>query len=135
MEEFQKRMLVEYKELNARWKKLHDFIESNPLFDKLDKQERLYQVHQLIGMDMYRTALIGRLVHHGLLKEIDAINGEYPEHTPQVEGFMASHLASALNDAVKASGDKPVINSRDYPIPSGGPVNRLVYGEENYELE
>ena len=40
MEAFQERMVNEYKELSTRVVKLEDFIFDNPLFDKLNKEER-----------------------------------------------------------------------------------------------
>lgn len=42
MEAFQERMVNEYRELNDRVEKLKKFINENPLFDKLDKEERKY---------------------------------------------------------------------------------------------
>lgn len=67
MEKFQERMLNEYRELYDRVEKLEKFINENPLFDKLDKQERIYQVWQLTGMKEYRAALGNRLIHQGLM--------------------------------------------------------------------
>lgn len=67
MEAFQERMVNEYKELNDRVEKLENFINENPLFDKLDKQERIYQVWQLAGMKDYRAALANRLIHQGIM--------------------------------------------------------------------
>lgn len=66
MEAFQERMVNEYKELSDRVVKLDKFIYSNPLFDKLNKQERLLQVQQLTGMRVYLTSLISRLEHQGI---------------------------------------------------------------------
>lgn len=67
MEAFQERMVSEYKELKDRVEKLEKFINENPLFDKLDKQERIYQVWQLTGMKDYRAALANRLIHQGIM--------------------------------------------------------------------
>lgn len=66
MEAFQERMVSEYKELNDRVIKLEKFIQSNPLFDKLDKEERCLQVQQLTGMRVYLTALTERLEHQDI---------------------------------------------------------------------
>lgn len=66
MEAFQERMVNEYKELSDRVVKLDKFIYSNPLFDKLNKQERFLQVQQLTGMRVYLTSLISRLEHQGI---------------------------------------------------------------------
>lgn len=66
MEAFQQRMVNEYKELNDKVEKLEKFIQSNPLFDKLDKKERILQVKQLTGMRIYLKALMDRLEHQGL---------------------------------------------------------------------
>lgn len=65
MEAFQERMVNEYKELSDRVVKLENFIQSNPLFDKLDKKERCLQVQQLTGMRVYLKALMDRLEHQG----------------------------------------------------------------------
>ena len=73
MEEFQKRMIAEYNELNDRVEKLKKFINENPLFDKLDKQERKYQVWQYAAMREYRTALANRLIHQGIRITDDGI--------------------------------------------------------------
>ena len=73
MEEFQKRMVAEYKELSDRVDKLEKFINKNPLFDKLDKQERIYQVWQCAAMREYRTALANRLIHQGIRITDDGI--------------------------------------------------------------
>lgn len=66
MEAFQERMINEYRELSDRVVKLKDFIDNNPLFDKLDKKERQFQIQQLTGMKVYLGALMGRLDHQGL---------------------------------------------------------------------
>lgn len=66
MEAFQERMINEYRELSDRVVKLEDFISSNPLFDKLDKEERILQIQQLTGMKVYRGALARRLERQGL---------------------------------------------------------------------
>ena len=66
MEAFQERMVNEYKQLSDRVVKLDKFIYSNPLFDKLNKQERFLQVQQLTGMRVYLTSLISRLEHQGI---------------------------------------------------------------------
>ena len=63
---FQERMVNEYKQLSDRVVKLDKFIYSNPLFDKLNKQERFLQVQQLTGMRVYLTSLISRLEHQGI---------------------------------------------------------------------
>lgn len=67
MEAFQERMVNEYKELKDRVEKLENFINENPLYDKLDKKERIYQVWQLAGMRNYRAALVNRLIHQGIM--------------------------------------------------------------------
>lgn len=73
MEKFQERMLNEYRELYDRVEKLEKFINENPLFDKLDKKERIYQVWQLAGMREYRYALANRLIHQGIINTLDNI--------------------------------------------------------------
>ena len=73
MEAFQERMVNEYKELNDRTDKLEKFINENPLFDKLDKQERMFQIYQLAGMRGYRWALANRLIHQGIINALDNI--------------------------------------------------------------
>lgn len=75
MEAFQERMVNEFEELNDRVEKLKKFINENPLFDKLDKEERKYQVWQLAGMGNYRAALANRLIH----QEIMNTNGSIPD--------------------------------------------------------
>ena len=66
MEAFQERMVNEYKELSTRVVKLEDFIFDNPLFDKLNKEERFLQIQQLTGMKIYFRALLLRLEHQGI---------------------------------------------------------------------
>lgn len=66
MEAFQERMVNEYKELSTRVVKLEDFIFDNPLFDKLNKQEKFLQIQQLTGMKIYLRALLLRLEHQGI---------------------------------------------------------------------
>lgn len=136
MEDFQKRMLVEFKELNEKCKKLNTFITYNPLFEKLSKQERMYQVRQLVGMRIYRTALSERLAYQGLLKEVDAINKNATERL-ETDNIMASELARKLNAAVEANGDHPVINSLTMPVPGGDGFSYVVYhkGDDHFELE
>lgn len=60
MEDYQKRMVLEYKELDGRVRKLENFIFS-PQFDELDKLDKILQTQQLAGMKVYRTALGDRL--------------------------------------------------------------------------
>lgn len=154
MEDFQKRMLVEFKDLDEKWKKLYDFVMNNPLFEKLDKQERIYQVHQYIGMDMYRTALIGRLVHQGLMKEIDAVNDKSTERlkiatimkselarnntTERLNTYpLATELADKLDTAVSMYGNKPVVNSISHPALAGAQIKNVLYNRNDdlFELE
>ena len=71
MEAFQERMVNEYKELSDRVVKLDKFIYSNPLFDKLNKQERFLQVQQLTGMRVYLTSLRDILRYQGI--ELESI--------------------------------------------------------------
>ena len=66
MEAFQERMVNEFKELSDRVVKLENFIQRNPLFDQLDKKERILQVKQLTGMRVYLKALMDRLDHQGI---------------------------------------------------------------------
>ena len=70
MEAFQERMVAEFKELSDRVVKLENFIQRNPLFDKLDKKERILQVKQLTGMRVYLKALMDRLAHQGIKVEL-----------------------------------------------------------------
>lgn len=70
MEAFQERMVNEFKELSDRVVKLENFIQSNSLFDKLDKKERILQVKQLTGMRVYLKALMDRLDHQGIKVEL-----------------------------------------------------------------
>lgn len=70
MEAFQERMVNEFKELSDRVVKLENFIQSNPLFDKLDKKERILQVKQLTGMRVYLKAIGDRLDHQGIKVEL-----------------------------------------------------------------
>lgn len=70
MEAFQERMIAEFKELSNRVVKLENFIQSNPLFDKFDKKERILQVKQLTGMRVYLKALMDRLDHQGIRVEL-----------------------------------------------------------------
>lgn len=70
MEAFQERMIAEFKELSNRVIKLENFIQSNPLFGKLDKKERVLQVKQLTGMRVYLKALMDRLDHQGIKVEL-----------------------------------------------------------------
>lgn len=70
MEAFQERMVNEYRELSNRVVKLDTFISNNPLFDKLNKKEKILQVKQLTGMRVYLKALMDRLDHRGIKVEL-----------------------------------------------------------------
>lgn len=70
MEDYQERMVNEYRELSNRVVKLKNFISNNPLFDKLDKKERYLQAQQLTGMRVYLKALMDRLDHQGIKVEL-----------------------------------------------------------------
>lgn len=67
IEAFQKRMIDEYEELADKVGKLEKFINDNPIFDRLDKQERIYQVEQLTGMKMYKSALKKRMIRQNIM--------------------------------------------------------------------
>lgn len=67
IEAFQKRMIDEYKELADKVGKLEKFINDNPIFDRLDKQERIYQVEQLTGMKMYKSALKKCMIRQNIM--------------------------------------------------------------------
>ena len=60
MEDYQKRMVLEYKELDGRLRKLESFI-YGPQFDKLSKLEMHLLIQQQIGMRVYLKALGDRL--------------------------------------------------------------------------
>lgn len=145
MEDFQKRMLNELEELNSRFLKLYDFIHNNPVYDKLSKEEKLFQAKQLSGMDLYRDALIARLGYYGIidgeimekLGDILADKSIYPERFGDSYKIMASELARKLNAAVEANGDHPVINSLTLPVSSGKPFSAVIYhkGDDHFELE
>lgn len=66
MEDFQKRMVKEYKELEEKTIKLKAFINNNPKYDKLDTQERVLQALQFGAMTRYMLALASRLRHQGI---------------------------------------------------------------------
>lgn len=71
MEDFQKRMVREYKELEEKATKLEAFIDNNPKYDELDRQERVLQAMQLGAMTQYMVALASRLSHQGI--NVDAL--------------------------------------------------------------
>lgn len=59
-------MVAEFKELGERAEKLAKFIDSNPLFGKLDETEQVLQIKQLGAMRDYQGWLYARLRHQGI---------------------------------------------------------------------
>lgn len=59
MEAFQKRIILEYKELDGRLRKLENIYDSQ--FDKLTMLERRILMEQQVGMRVYLRALGDRL--------------------------------------------------------------------------
>lgn len=55
------RMVEEYQDLDVRTKALELFIHTNPIFDTLDKEERIRMIEQLAHMKSYRSVLDSRI--------------------------------------------------------------------------
>lgn len=53
----QQRVMEEYRELGDRWNKLKDFINTNPMFEKLAADEQGRLKHQAYLMGAYLTVL------------------------------------------------------------------------------
>lgn len=60
------RVITEYEELNDKIGKLNKFINSNPLFKKLDAEERNDMSCQLTSMRNYSDILLSRLTRAGV---------------------------------------------------------------------
>lgn len=78
MEDYQKRMIEEFKELNDRIVKLERFLEAPEMKEKRDalSEEMIAAMHcQYSGMVVYRTNLAVRLEMMGLVEEVF----EYPD--------------------------------------------------------
>ena len=78
MEDYQKRMIEEFKELNDRIVKLEHFLEAPEMKEKRDalSEDMIAAMHcQYSGMVVYRTNLAERLQMLGLAEEA----WEYPE--------------------------------------------------------
>lgn len=73
MEDYQKRMIEEFKELNDRIVKLEHFLEAPEMKDKRDalSEDMIAAMHcQYSGMVVYRTSLATRLKLLGLTEDV-----------------------------------------------------------------
>lgn len=60
------RVITEYEELNDKIDKLNKFINGNPIFKKLDAEERNDMARQLTSMGNYSNTLLSRLTRAGV---------------------------------------------------------------------
>lgn len=78
MEDYQKRMIEEFKELNDRTEKLNQFLSDPKMQEQRDalSEEMIAAMHcQYSGMVVYRSNLAARLEMMGLAEEVF----EYPD--------------------------------------------------------
>lgn len=61
MEDFKRRLLIEFKELNQRCTKLSEFIKKSPIYKDMDNQNMFLLKTQLIFMEGYRQCLYERI--------------------------------------------------------------------------
>lgn len=66
MEDYQKRMLEEYRELNERIKKMNKFIGTNPTYKDLPTYKKYLMNKQMYAMIFYGETLFLRLKADGL---------------------------------------------------------------------
>lgn len=74
MEEYKKRLLIEFKELNDKCEKLKSFIQSNPIFEKQLLGIQILMKNQLVFMEGYRQTLYDRInliISESEIKEFD----------------------------------------------------------------
>lgn len=77
MEDFEKRMVDELKELEGRYEKLDDFIDNNPTFKTLDYDEQIDLRRQREGMRHYHNALRDRCLRRGLIENDEESQTKY----------------------------------------------------------
>ena len=65
LQEYQIRMLEEYKQLDDRVEKLDKFINESPVFFKMEVHKQMLQRWQLSAMKSYRDALKRRCLAEG----------------------------------------------------------------------
>ena len=64
MEDWQKSVVTEFKELNDKVERMWNFVHNDPKFVELDKTERKLLLRQLTGMSTYLEALEDRLEYY-----------------------------------------------------------------------
>lgn len=65
LQDYQKRMVEEFKELNDRTEKFKKFIDENPIFKTMELHKQKLQLWQYSAMDAYRSALRERCFCEG----------------------------------------------------------------------
>lgn len=77
MEEYKKRLMIEFRELNEKIEKLKVFIQASPLFEQSQPVVQVLMKNQLIHMEGYRLTLYDRInltISEQEIKEFDNDN-------------------------------------------------------------